>query len=286
MGRINSFVVILTLVLTSFIHSQDTNLKLHTPVPVDNYNKININNDISNFFEDGLNIVKAPANFNSTDIYITGAILIGSGIAYLSDSNVKSSIDKNHSSFMNKVTPIGENYGRSLYAGIFGSGLYLTGALLNNEDISSTGRMVVESVVYSGLAVGLLKFTFSRARPYENDGPRDFFDFSFKEEDVSFPSGHTATAFAVSTVLARKINNVYATIGLYSLAGLTAYQRMYDNKHWFSDVFVGAALGYFIGNTIANSQEERDKQNNFLNNINVMPSINSNGAGLSMHVQF
>ena len=146
--------------------------------------------------------------------------------------------------------------------------------------------MVVESVVYTGLTVGVLKFALGRGRPYENDGPGDFFDFSFKEEDVSFPSGHTATAFAVSTVLARKIDNVYATIGLYSLAGLTAYQRIYDNKHWFSDVFVGAALGYFIGSTIANSDEQRENTENILSKVNVMPSVSSKGVGLSLSLNF
>lgn len=285
MLRIKISTILFAFILSYNGFSQ-SDLKLTSSITPCNDSAINLNKDISNFFDDGLNIVKAPRNFNSTELYITGAILVGSGIAYISDPNVKTSIDKNHTTFMNRVTPIGEKYGSSLYAGIFGSGLYLTGALMKNQGIASTGRMVVESVVYTGLVVGLLKFTFSRARPYENDGPRDFFDFSLKEEDISFPSGHTATAFAISTVLSRKIDNTFATIGLYGLAGLTAYERMYNNKHWFSDVLVGAALGYFIGNVIANSEDERESKNDFLNKVDLMPSINSNGVGLSINVNF
>jgi hypothetical protein len=72
---------------------------------------------------------------------------------------------------------------------------------------------------------------------------------------------------------------------LYGLAGFTGYQRIYDNKHWFSDVFVGAAIGYLIGNSIVDSEENRNK-NDFLSEVTVMPSLSSTGAGLNFHVDF
>jgi membrane-associated phospholipid phosphatase len=285
MGRIKISIILICLIITNYGFSQSI-LKLNSSIAVCNDNKVSISKDISYFFDDGLNIVKAPLNFSSTELYITGAVAAFTGIAFLSDSQVKTTVSNNHTALMNNFTSVGEKYGRSVNTGVLGTGLYLTGLLLDNKDISSTGRMVVESVIYSGLTVGILKFSLSRGRPYENDGPGDFFDYTLKEEDVSFPSGHAATAFAVSTVLARKIDNVYATIGLYSLAGLTAYQRIYDNKHWFSDVVVGAALGYFIGSTIASSEEERESKNNFLSNVNLMPSVNSKGVGLSLSMNF
>jgi membrane-associated phospholipid phosphatase len=36
----------------------------------------------------------------------------------------------------------------------------------------------------------------------------------------------------------------------YAFATGTAWSRVYDNKHWPSDVFIGAALGYAIGKTV------------------------------------
>jgi hypothetical protein len=162
----------------------------------------------------------------------------------------------------------------------------LTGKNLDDKEISTTGRMLVESVLYSGLVVSLVKYTVGRARPYANEGPDDFFDHTFTEENVSFPSGHTAIAFSISTILAKRINNTYATIALYGLAGLTGYQRIYDNKHWFSDVFVGAALGYFIGSSIADSEEDRNNENNILSKLNIMPAVSSSGLGLSLHLDF
>jgi hypothetical protein len=72
---------------------------------------------------------------------------------------------------------------------------------------------------------------------------------------------------------------------LYGLAGFTGYQRIYDDKHWFSDVFVGATIGYFIGNNIVNSEENRSS-NNFLSNVSVMPAVSSTGAGVNLHIDF
>jgi membrane-associated phospholipid phosphatase len=59
----------------------------------------------------------------------------------------------------------------------------------------------------------------------------------------SFPSGHTAIAFAA----ARFIDKRYAPEAspyLYAAAGLTALARVKADKHFTKDVVVGAALGY------------------------------------------
>ena len=247
-----------------------------TPVP---------QNDLSIFLDDGLTLAKAPFNFSSTDWLKTGAFVLATGLAFSLDPKIKNSVNNHQSSSMDNLTGFGEKYGSISYGGVFAGGMYLTGKILGDHEISTTGRMLVESVLYSGLAVSLIKYTVGRSRPYANEGPNDFFDHTFTEQNVSFPSGHTAIAFTVSTVLSRRINNPFATIALYGLAGFTGYQRIYDNKHWFSDVFVGAAIGYFIGNSIVDSEENRDK-NNFLSNITVMPSLSSNGAGLSLHLDF
>lgn len=61
----------------------------------------------------------------------------------------------------------------------------------------------------------------------------------------SFPSGHTATAFVSAEFLLREYIDVSPWIGIagYGAAFLTGYLRMYNNKHWFSDVLSGAGIG-------------------------------------------
>ena len=58
----------------------------------------------------------------------------------------------------------------------------------------------------------------------------------------SFPSGHSASAFATAGVLQRhygwKVGVPAAVVAAY-----VATARVHDNKHYLSDVIFGAALG-------------------------------------------
>jgi undecaprenyl-diphosphatase len=87
-----------------------------------------------------------------------------------------------------------------------------------------------------------LKNFFHRPRPIPNvyNCPSNF----------SFPSGHTATAFAAATVLAyfdKKRRFLY-----YTIATLIAFSRIYLGCHYFFDVFAGAVFGYLISKLILN----------------------------------
>lgn len=61
----------------------------------------------------------------------------------------------------------------------------------------------------------------------------------------SFPSGHTATAFAGAEFLHQEFKNttpIWSYTG-YVAATATGALRMYNNKHYFSDVVAGAGIG-------------------------------------------
>lgn len=61
----------------------------------------------------------------------------------------------------------------------------------------------------------------------------------------SFPSGHTATAFMTATMLHKEYGqeSPWYSVGAYAMATTTGVTRILNNKHWASDVFVGAAIG-------------------------------------------
>lgn len=61
----------------------------------------------------------------------------------------------------------------------------------------------------------------------------------------SFPSGHTATVFMGAELLRREYQDVSPWIGVagYSVAAFTGFMRMYNNRHWLTDVLAGAGIG-------------------------------------------
>jgi hypothetical protein len=61
----------------------------------------------------------------------------------------------------------------------------------------------------------------------------------------SFPSGHTAEAFASAEFMRQEYKDVSPWYGIagYAMAATTGYLRLYNNKHWFGDVVAGAGIG-------------------------------------------
>jgi membrane-associated phospholipid phosphatase len=87
---------------------------------------------------------------------------------------------------------------------------------------------------------GLLKAVTGRSRPDVGEGAYEFHPFHGAH---SFPSGHTTMAFAMAATLGDASGSPWVQGGLYLFAAGTAWSRVYDQRHWPSDVFVGAALG-------------------------------------------
>jgi hypothetical protein len=61
----------------------------------------------------------------------------------------------------------------------------------------------------------------------------------------SFPSGHTAEAFAAATFLHKEFGQgrPWLSVFMYSVAGLVGGMRVMNNRHWASDIVTGAGIG-------------------------------------------
>ena len=140
---------------------------------------------------------------------------------------------------------------------VIGGSLYLIGRFAKKPDLQDFGWHGTEAVLVANAVTGLLKGTLGRARPFvSNDtNPRDFhFGGGFRTADrQSFPSGHTTTAFAAAAAVTSEIRRLhpkalpYVATVMYGGATLVGLSRMYHNKHWASDVALGAAIGTFSG---------------------------------------
>jgi membrane-associated phospholipid phosphatase len=92
----------------------------------------------------------------------------------------------------------------------------------------------------------------------------------------SFPSGHTAQAFAAATFLHQEYGHksIWYSVAAYSMATTVGTLRMVSNRHWMSDVLVGASLGILSTNLVYLLHRHKNK------NFSVTPSAGRNYTGL------
>lgn len=118
------------------------------------------------------------------------------------------------------------------------SGIALTAGLkmAGVEGRSSWPRLFASSLASYGvmaLLVNSIKYTASELRPDEST-------------HNSWPSGHTATAFAGATILHKEYGltrSPWYSIAGYTVATATGVMRVLNNRHWISDVLSGAGIG-------------------------------------------
>ncbi len=132
-------------------------------------------------------------------------------------------------------------------------GADLSGGDVTSEDYHRT-FWFYKSLVYTYSITALAKDRVYRVRPDGSDGQ-------------SFFSGHSSGAFCAASYLSRELDDWYdrweptrkddalrstlrvgTGLVLYGGAAYVAYSRLHDQKHYFTDVAVGAAVGTIVGN--------------------------------------
>ncbi len=131
-------------------------------------------------------------------------------------------------------------------------GLSVGGWIVEEEQLSRAGLAVGGATVLTAATVLGMKVALGRARPSVGAGSLVFRPPGWRDSYQSFPSGHAALAFTLSTALSQSFHLQPAVAGaLYTLATLTALSRLYHRAHWISDVVVGAVVGYTMGWAVA-----------------------------------
>jgi membrane-associated phospholipid phosphatase len=219
-------------------------------------------NDGRAFLWIGGQLGTAPLHWQTRDWMHAGGIVAGTALSALLDDEFDNLARKNQSGTLDDLEWIGEAYGNGKNVLIGTAAFYLAGLFTRDRWIRETALLVGTASVYATLLTRIIKPVVGRARPYMEMGNHEFDSFSLSDDYNSFPSGHTVTAFAVSTVLARRIGHPLATIGLYGLATLTGLSRIYSREHWFSDVVFGAAVSIVMANSVVDWYEGQGELGN------------------------
>ena len=106
------------------------------------------------------------------------------------------------------------------------------------------------------------------------------------DTDYSFPSQHTAMAFVAATFLDHELGYIssWIPIGGYLTASYVGYARIARNRHWTSDVLMGAAVGIIMTNATYWAYDGVMKI--FPKHLTVLPIIDSKQTGLNLCYTF
>ncbi len=151
---------------------------------------------------------------------------------------------------------------------------------LNIAGIKGKNNFVDRTVIYAmanaimGATVTITKNATHELRP---DGT------NYK----SFPSGHTATAFAAAEFMRREYQDVSVWYGVagYAIATATGYMRMSNDRHWLGDVMAGAGVGilstelaYYLYPPVKRLLKSRETADE---NV-ILPTYQQGAVGISM----
>ena len=115
--------------------------------------------------------------------------------------------------------------------------LFVAGRFAPQGQFRSASYDFMQAMIVNGAYTSLLKYTVKRERP---DG----------SDSLSFPSGHTSTAFSLAAVAS---SHYGWKIGVpaYALATGIGLSRIEQDRHHLSDVIAGATLGVIVGRTVS-----------------------------------
>lgn len=149
---------------------------------------------------------------------------------------------RNHQQMSESAADIGDFLGTGIASVMIMGGQYLF------DPREESWRSHARALIWETTAVYVMKYSFGRQRPGNS---RNY---------QSFPSGHTAVAFATATSLAYSYGWKMAVIS-YPIAAFVGASRWADDAHWGSDVIAGAFVGIIMGRACALDETVSDQSN-------------------------
>jgi membrane-associated phospholipid phosphatase len=140
------------------------------------------------------------------------------------------------------------NYGgRPQYPVLLLGGTWAVGRLAERGEMADAALHVGAALAAGGVLNGTLKYGVGRERPSETDDPLRFRPLNGENRWQAFPSGHAVVAFSLASAVAEEARTPWVTAAAYTGAALVGWSRVYDDKHWASDVAGGALVGILAG---------------------------------------
>lgn len=224
--------------------------------------------------DESIDVVTKPF-YTASNALVTLSVIGATSLTYIFDEDISKKLQTTKGKGLDRATDAGATVGNPfLHLGLSAL-VYGTAVLADSPKWKETGEMMGEALILADASTFLIKEMAGRGRPNVTSAKGDFKPFGFRTDYDSFPSMHTASSFALASVLSATSETLAMKTAYYSAATFVAFSRMYQNKHWASDVLFGAALGEFCGRIVTHYHASK-------NNMSILPQAYSGGAGLAL----
>jgi membrane-associated phospholipid phosphatase len=217
--------------------------------------------NFSQFGRETGDFIKQPKKWDGSDWIKIGVMGAGSFLLIkFADQPARDLAFKDRSYLYSVPIEAGRIWGELYSPMVLFAGFAAHSLITNNMSSRKIAYEIGQASLYTGAITYILKSSFGRARPYMNEGTSSYHPFTFDDDYHSFPGGHTATSFVISTVLSRNAGPPWLKILAYLPAAITPFSRIYEDKHWVSSNFFGGTLGYFVAKWVVDLHEKKDKE--------------------------
>ncbi len=227
--------------------------------------------------KDGWSLLTAPLRWDATDWLIAGGVTAATGGAMLLDSEVHRTTQDHRSHGGDNAARIVTNLGLIVPAAGAATS-YVLGETLGDQTAKQRAADLVEASVFSSALVFSVNFLAGRSQPGDNRGSQDYRPFNIRG---SLPSFHTAEAFTAAAVFAEHWDNPWVSALAYGFAAGVGASRIYLDKHWLSDVVLGAAVGTAVGKAVVSlNRQRRDAA------VSVVPLVTPDTWGAALRYRY
>jgi membrane-associated phospholipid phosphatase len=203
-----------------------------------------------NFLEDQKGIWLFPVQLAKGHHWVPTLVIAGGTAAFIAADPHVASYFRSHQKNVDKLNDVFDPMITTGEVIALPTSLLVAGYIRHEQREVSTALMAAEAYGDSAIVDLAIKAITRRQRPSDIPAGQPFANTFFNGskspfKGSSFPSGHSAAAFSVATVVADRYSRKrWVPVLSYMLATAISASRVSENAHFTSDVFLGAALGY------------------------------------------
>ncbi|RJP67545.1 MAG: phosphatase PAP2 family protein [Ignavibacteriales bacterium] len=248
--------------------------------------------DFLQFGVETWNLIKQPTKWDGSDYLKIGILGAGTFLIMQADKPIRRFLNRDQKYAKSFPMEFGNMWGEIYFVEALFGGFTIYALFNNDKTAHKIAFELAQASAYTFYVNGPLKYVIGRSRPYLEQGNQTYVPFSryTNPDHQSLPGGHTGIVMALTTVLSRNAKPVWLKILAYVPAALSVVGRVYLDKHWASDVFLGGAIGYLMATWVVDQHEKVNENDSKGSQVGIRRFIfhpyvseETYGFGLTLH---